>query len=66
MREVDLILGPFADRALPGLDPAGLDAYEALLSEADTDLIRWLSGRHNSPGQHRQIIGRIRALHRAG
>lgn len=60
MREVDLILGPFADAALGRLDPAALDAFEALLEESDQELYRWLSATANIPPQHLEIVGRIR------
>ena len=66
MREVDLILGPFADRALAGLDPAALGAFEALLAQSDNDLYRWLTGSASTPRQHAEIVDRIRGHHRIG
>ncbi|TRW98414.1 succinate dehydrogenase assembly factor 2 [Paracoccus sp. M683] len=45
MKEMDLILGPFADGPLSGLSAAMLDSYEALMAENDQDLYRWISGR---------------------
>lgn len=45
MKEMDLILGPFADRALAGLGPDMLDRYEALLQENDQDLYLWIVAR---------------------
>lgn len=45
MKEMDLILGGFADRSLPGLGAADLDAYEGLLAENDQDLYRWITAR---------------------
>ena len=59
MREMDLILGPFAERELARLDPAQLDGYEALLGESDHDLYRWLSGRAAPPDRHAALIARI-------
>jgi antitoxin CptB len=64
MREVDLILGPFADHALPALAPPALDAFEAFLAENDNDLLAWLTGSGSLPRQHTEIVGRIRAFHR--
>jgi len=49
-REMDLILGPFADRVLPVLDSARLDLYEALLEENDHDLYAWIVARPADPG----------------
>jgi len=60
-REMDLILGPFADAALAGLGAAELDALEALLAEDDPQAYLWLSGRQPAPPAHAAIIARIRA-----
>ncbi|MFD1797577.1 succinate dehydrogenase assembly factor 2 [Paracoccus aurantiacus] len=45
MKEMDLILGPFADTALAGLAPELLDAYEQVMAENDQDLYRWVIAR---------------------
>ena len=47
MKEMDLILGHFADGSLASLDGADLDAYEAVLSENDQDLYLWVTARVN-------------------
>ncbi len=60
-REMDLILGPFADAELAGLDPAGLDALEAILSENDQDLYLWISRPETAPPAHADLLRRIRA-----
>jgi len=44
-READLILGPFADRHCPTMTPAQLDAFEALMEEADQDIYDWYLGK---------------------
>ena len=44
-REMDLILGPFADLCLAGLPAALLAEYEALLDENDQDLYGWITQR---------------------
>jgi antitoxin CptB len=61
IREMDLILGAFAAEALAGLDPTGLDAYEALLEENDQDLLAWVIGQAPPPPAHAALIGRIAA-----
>lgn len=48
-REMDLILGPYADARLDGLDEAALDRFEQLLDEHDADLSRWLLGQVAPP-----------------
>jgi antitoxin CptB len=63
-REMDLILGRFADVELPALIADELDSYESLLEENDQDLYRWVSGSVAVPRRHTSIVGRIRAHHR--
>ena len=65
-REMDLILGGYADGALRSLDPEGLDRLEALISEADHELYRWIAGGHEAPAAYAETIARIRAFHRIG
>jgi antitoxin CptB len=48
-REMDLMLGPYADARLDTMAPADLDRFEALLEEADTDLLDWLMGARPAP-----------------
>jgi antitoxin CptB len=44
-REMDLILGPFADARLPDLPAAELALFDELLAENDHDLYRWITAR---------------------
>jgi antitoxin CptB len=60
IREMDLILGGFADAHLAGLDDATLAAYEAFLSENDHDLYRWVTGGERCPERFDPIVARIR------
>ena len=48
-REIDLILGPFADQHLAELDTAGLDAFEALLHAPDQDVYDWITEAAPAP-----------------
>ena len=48
-READLILGPFADRYAGTLSDSQLDAFEALMEEADQDLYEWIVERTPTP-----------------
>ncbi|WP_207102687.1 succinate dehydrogenase assembly factor 2 [Paracoccus shandongensis] len=56
MKEMDLILGHFADGPLAQLSPADLDAYEAVLAENDQDLYLWVTARVNG-GDNRGPAG---------
>ncbi len=44
MKEVDLILGPFADAHLGKLNPTEMDAFERLLDVPDGDIYAWVVG----------------------
>jgi antitoxin CptB len=48
-REMDLILGPFADAHVERLDGPELDRLEALMDEEDTDLLAWVMGYEPVP-----------------
>jgi antitoxin CptB len=52
MKEMDIILGGFAARALDRLADAELDALEALLALPDDLLYRWIAGREPTPSAH--------------
>ena len=45
IKEMDLILGPFADETAAAMPAADLDSYEALLGENDHDLYQWVTAR---------------------
>jgi antitoxin CptB len=64
IREMDLILGRFADAALEDLDADELDRYESLLEENDQDLYKWVNGSVATPAWHASILDRIRSHHR--
>jgi len=58
-KEMDLILGPWADAHLSGLAVEGLDVYDALLSENDQDLIQWVMGTAPAPERFAPLIQEI-------
>ena len=62
-REMDLILGPFADGPLQSLEDGELDAFEALLEENDQDLYAWVARTAPCPAQHDPIMAQIRTHH---
>ncbi|MCX5494084.1 succinate dehydrogenase assembly factor 2 [Kaistia dalseonensis] len=49
MREMDLILGRFADAQIALLDDAELDELDQLLDEQDSDLLNWLTNQQALP-----------------
>lgn len=48
-KEMDLILGPFADAHVDGYDTAQLDRLEALMNEEDPPLLTWVMGQVTPP-----------------
>ncbi|MEO1291402.1 MAG: succinate dehydrogenase assembly factor 2 [Pseudomonadota bacterium] len=63
-KEMDLILGPFADNpeGLARLSGDELNAFEALVANEDTDLYKWFSGGAAVPAEHAPMLERILAL----
>lgn len=63
-REMDLILGRFADAELARLGPGELDAFEALMEWPDPDLYNWLTGAAQPPlAADTCLLARLRAFH---
>jgi antitoxin CptB len=58
-KEMDLILGPWADAHLAGLGAAELDLYDVLLAEADQDLMAWILGQGVPPAPLAPLLARI-------
>ncbi|MFW5654814.1 MAG: succinate dehydrogenase assembly factor 2 [Roseicyclus sp.] len=61
IKEMDLILGRWADAHLEASDEATLAAYEAVLAEADQDLYAWVSGQAAPPPSLAPMLARIAA-----
>jgi len=63
-REMDLIMGRFADAWLERLGDAELNDYERLVEVADPDLYDWIIGGHPVPQDYdTPILRRLRAFH---
>lgn len=48
-REHDFLMGTFADEKLTLQDDTGLDAFDALLDQADWDVYYWIVGQKPVP-----------------
>lgn len=59
IKEMDLILGTFADEKLATLEAAELDLYDALLSENDQDLYAWVTGQIPAPATFSSLLKTI-------
>lgn len=61
MKEMDLILGPYADQHLAGMDADDLEIYDQLLSENDQELYRWITGQGAPPDTLAGLLKKIAA-----
>jgi len=53
IKEVDLVLGPFADQHLDGMDEAEVEDFETLVAIPDQDIYDWLCERRTLIGRYR-------------
>ena len=59
-KEMDLVLGPFADAHVSAFGAAELDRLEAFMEAADTDLLKWVMGQELPPaGIDTELLGRL-------
>ena len=64
MREVDLILGRFADAEITTLCASELDDYECLLEASDQDILSWITGETAPPADYdTPVFRKILAFH---
>lgn len=64
MLEMDLIMGRFVDAELARLDEAELADLERLLDVPDRDVLGWVTGEIETPGDHdTRVFRKIRAYH---
>jgi antitoxin CptB len=52
IREMDLLMGGFADAAIETLDDADLCCFEELMEVPDHDVFAWLTGQAPVPSDH--------------
>lgn len=64
IKEVDIVLGTFADAHLPAMSEEELDLFEHLMDAPDRELFKWISGEEETPENYRsRVIDRIAAFH---
>ncbi len=56
IREMDLVIGGFADAEIAGLNDAELDEVEELMAEEDADIFRWVTGEAETPERFRTAV----------
>jgi antitoxin CptB len=64
MREMDLIMGRFADATIHELTDADLDEFENLMQAPDPEVYRWIVGDERTPAEYdRPLFRKLRAFH---
>lgn len=48
-KEMDLIMGQFADECIPDMTPEDLDEFEQLLAAPDWEVYAWITGSEPVP-----------------
>lgn len=67
VREMDLIVGRFADAYVGTLDEAALDDFERLIEVPDADLYAWIVGAENVPTPYdTALLAKLRMFHMRG
>ena len=56
IKEMDLILGGYADAHLAGMDDDAVALFEAVLGEADHDLYAWVTGQDEAPARYAPLL----------
>jgi antitoxin CptB len=66
IREMDLIMGRFADAWIERLSAPELDEYEQLIQVPDPELYAWIAGQEAVPAAFdTDVLRRLRAFHLA-
>lgn len=64
MREMDLVMGRFADREMATLGAAELDQFERLMELPDPEVYDWIAERAPPPPEHdTPLLARLRRYH---
>lgn len=64
IKEMDLILGGFADNGLAGLSDDELALYDQMLAENDHDLYQWSSGQGAVPDAYSALLDKVMTVMR--
>jgi antitoxin CptB len=64
VREIDLIVGRFADAHIETLDQAGLEDFERLIEAPNAALYAWVTGAEPVPADYdTAVLMKLRAFH---
>jgi len=64
VREMDLIVGRFADAHIDKFDAASLDDFERLIEAGNSELYAWVAGTESTPALHdTAVLAQLKAFH---
>lgn len=64
-KEMDCLLGKFAESEVPSMDENELNAYDTLMQENDPDLYYWITGQQEIPEEKRtEMLERVIDYHK--
>jgi antitoxin CptB len=64
VREMDLIVGRFADAHIDKFDAANLDDFERLIEAGNSELYAWVVGTESAPAHYdTSVLAQLKAFH---
>jgi antitoxin CptB len=57
-REIDLLLGKFADAHIPAMEAEALALYDRFLNNSDPDIYNWITGQEPVPPAEDNAVAR--------
>ena len=64
IREMDLLMGRFADAEIATMPEPDLDEFERLIEVPDRDLFRWITGEDEAPSNYDTgVFWRLKTFH---
>ena len=64
IREMDLLMGRFADAEIATMPEPDLDEFERLIEVPDRDLFRWITGEDEAPSNYdTAVFRRLKNFH---
>jgi antitoxin CptB len=58
-REIDLLLGKFADTHIPAMEAETLALYDRFLNNSDPDIYNWITGQEPVPPAEDNAVVRL-------
>ncbi|WP_417259312.1 succinate dehydrogenase assembly factor 2 [Celeribacter sp.] len=62
IKEMDLLIGGYADAHLADMNAEELDAFERLMDENDQDLLAWVTYQVETPEEFKDMLAKIVAF----